>query len=122
MDYDEHYSSGAPGAIASIPWYYNTLTASLNKIPPEKLIAGIGNYSYDWQAGKKISESLTYQSAIIFTRDYSTEDDPEKIITFDPDALNPVFNYTGDNGINIPYGCLMRLLHIINSWLQRLKK
>jgi poly-beta-1,6 N-acetyl-D-glucosamine synthase len=98
MDYDEHYSSGAPGAIASIPWYYNTLTASLNKIPPEKLIAGIGNYSYDWQAGKKISESLTYQSAIILARDYSTEDDPEKIITFDPDALNPVFNYTDDNG------------------------
>lgn len=98
MAYDEHYSSGEPGAIASIPWFYKTLNNALGKIPPEKLVAGIGNYSYDWQAGKKNSESISYQSALILARDYTTEDNPEKNIYFDPDALNPTFNYVDDNG------------------------
>jgi poly-beta-1,6 N-acetyl-D-glucosamine synthase len=98
MAYDEHYSTGAPGPIASIPWYYKTLSNSLEKIPPEKLIAGIGNYSYDWETGKDSSESISYQSAIILARDYTTDENQEKIITFDPDALNPTFNYTGDDG------------------------
>ena len=98
MAYDEHYSSGSPGAIASIPWYYKTLSKSLDKIPPGKLIAGIGNYSYDWEAGKKVSESISYQSALILARDYTTEENPEENITFDPDAMNPTFNYEDDDG------------------------
>jgi poly-beta-1,6 N-acetyl-D-glucosamine synthase len=98
MAYDEHYSSGEPGAIASIPWFYKTLNKALEKIPPEKLVAGIGNYSYDWKAGKKNGESISYQSALILARDYTTEDNPEKNIYFDPDALNPTFNYMDDNG------------------------
>ncbi len=99
MAYDEHYSTSKPGPIASIEWYYKVLNNALDHIPQNKLIVGIGNYGYDWEEDKKISESITYQSALILARDYTSETNPEKNIEFDPDALNPTFNYVDDNNI-----------------------
>ncbi len=99
MDYDEHYSSSDPGPIASIGWYNKVLNRALEYIPEDKLIVGIGNYGYDWKENKKVSESITYQSALILARDYTTDVDPEKNINFDPDALNPTFNYVDDDSI-----------------------
>jgi poly-beta-1,6 N-acetyl-D-glucosamine synthase len=116
MAYDEHYSSGEPGAIASIPWYYNTLNNALTKIPPGKLIAGIGNYSYDWEEDKNNGESISYQSALILARDYTTEQSPEKNIDFDPDALNPTFTYEDDNG----KGHIVWMLDAVTAYNQML--
>ncbi|MDR3602779.1 MAG: glycosyl hydrolase family 18 protein [Desulfosporosinus sp.] len=48
MTYDEHFSSGSPGPIASLPWMTETLDYASRHISPEKLLLGIPVYGYDW--------------------------------------------------------------------------
>lgn len=50
MTYDEHYSGGAPGPIASLPWMTQTLDYAIRYIPNEKLLLGIPVYGYDWSS------------------------------------------------------------------------
>lgn len=116
MAYDEHYSTSSPGPIASIEWYYKVLNNALDRIPQNKLIVGIGNYGYDWEADKKVGESITYQSALILARDYTTDTNPEKNIEFDPDALNPTFNYVDDNNTQHEVW-MLDAVTAFNQWL-----
>ena len=51
MVYDEHFSAGAPGPIASLPWLRSQLQEVLNSLPPEKTVIGLGNFGYDWTLG-----------------------------------------------------------------------
>ncbi|SPF42557.1 Glycosyl hydrolases 18 family protein [Candidatus Desulfosporosinus infrequens] len=48
MTYDEHFSGGSPGPIASLPWMIEALDYAIRYIPPEKLLLGIPVYGYDW--------------------------------------------------------------------------
>lgn len=48
MTYDEHYSGGSPGPIASLPWMIETLDYTIRYLPPEKVLLGIPVYGYDW--------------------------------------------------------------------------
>ncbi len=48
MTYDEHYSGGSPGPIASLPWMTQVLDYAIRFIPNEKLLLGIPVYGYDW--------------------------------------------------------------------------
>jgi len=48
MTYDEHFSGGSPGPIASLPWMIETLDYAIRYIPHEKLLLGIPVYGYDW--------------------------------------------------------------------------
>ncbi|MDP4125325.1 MAG: glycosyl hydrolase family 18 protein [Bacillota bacterium] len=48
MTYDEHYSGGSPGPIASLPWMTESLDYAIRYIPNEKLLLGIPVYGYDW--------------------------------------------------------------------------
>lgn len=48
MTYDEHYSGGPPGPIASLPWMTEALDYAIRYIPHEKLLLGIPVYGYDW--------------------------------------------------------------------------
>jgi cellulose synthase/poly-beta-1,6-N-acetylglucosamine synthase-like glycosyltransferase/peptidoglycan/xylan/chitin deacetylase (PgdA/CDA1 family)/spore germination protein YaaH len=98
MAYDEHYSSGEKGPIASIGWYYGVLDHALKQVPAEKLVVGLGNYAYDWTEGRKGADSLTYQGALILAKKYQPGTSMEHAVDFDPDALNPTFNYTDDAG------------------------
>jgi len=50
MTYDEHYSGGSPGAIASLPWMNQALDYAVIYIPREKLLLGIPVYGYDWSS------------------------------------------------------------------------
>jgi cellulose synthase/poly-beta-1,6-N-acetylglucosamine synthase-like glycosyltransferase/peptidoglycan/xylan/chitin deacetylase (PgdA/CDA1 family) len=51
MVYDEHFSSGAPGPVASLPWLRNQVQDILKALPPEKTVVGLGNFGYDWTLG-----------------------------------------------------------------------
>ena len=53
MAYDEHWSTSSPGPIASRPWYEDGLDQAAERIDPDKLIAGVGAYAYDWTAGRR---------------------------------------------------------------------
>jgi spore germination protein YaaH len=48
MAYDEHWSTSAPGPIASLSWCKNVAGYALRTIGPEKLIMGIPFYGRSW--------------------------------------------------------------------------
>ncbi|AFM42080.1 putative glycosyl hydrolase [Desulfosporosinus acidiphilus SJ4] len=48
MTYDEHFSGGSPGPIASLPWMTQTLDYAIRYLPQDKLLLGIPVYGYDW--------------------------------------------------------------------------
>ena len=52
MAYDEHYRSGPPGPIASLPWCTDIYDYACRTIDPDKLIMGIPLYGRSWQVEK----------------------------------------------------------------------
>ena len=48
MAYDEHWSAGAPGPVASMAWCRSVAAYGLSTIPPEKLIMGVPFYGRTW--------------------------------------------------------------------------
>lgn len=48
MAYDEHWSTSAPGSIASMPWSKKVGEYSASVIPPEKLVMGLPFYGRTW--------------------------------------------------------------------------
>ncbi len=97
MDYDEHYEEGKPGPISSIGWYDDQLERALASVPSGKLVVGIGNYAYDWVDGVDSAEALTYQEALLRAEDNHPGESPERIVDFDPAALNTTFEYTDES-------------------------
>ncbi|HEY5653956.1 MAG TPA: glycosyl hydrolase family 18 protein [Pontiella sp.] len=57
MAYDEHYRSGSPGPIASLPWCKNVYNYALETIPPEKILMGVPLYGRSWPP-KGLSKSF----------------------------------------------------------------
>lgn len=54
MTYDEHWSGGTPGPIASVDWVRNVVSYATTVIPKEKILVGLAAYGYDWsEAGSK---------------------------------------------------------------------
>ena len=85
MTYDEHFSGGSPGPIASLSWMTESLDYAIRYIPREKLLLGIPVYGYDWS---------NEQTQMVPMRDI-----PElvvqtgaRILWSDP-AVEPYFNY-----------------------------
>lgn len=48
MGYDEHWSSSAPGSVASLDWCKKTAEYALKTIPREKFVMGMPFYSRAW--------------------------------------------------------------------------
>ena len=98
MAYDEHSESDPVGPIASATWHKEQVEKSLQQIPTEKLVIGMGNYAYDWTEGKAEADSLTFGDALSLARDYRDEDAPADVIDFNDPAMNSDFDYEDDNG------------------------
>ncbi|MFP4472557.1 MAG: glycosyl hydrolase family 18 protein [Candidatus Omnitrophota bacterium] len=49
MAYDEHWRTGEPGPIASLPWCEKILHYAQKRIPADKLIMGLPLYGRAWQ-------------------------------------------------------------------------
>lgn len=116
MAYDEHYAGGPPGPIAELSWARQVLVQAVRAIPPEKLVLGIGNYAYDWRENARTAESLTYQEAILRARDNRPDEPPQRIVDFDPQALNPTFTYYDDSG-RLHEVWLLDAVTAANQWL-----
>lgn len=56
MCYDEHWSGGESGPIASIPWVRKVLAYATSMMPREKVVMGIPFYGYDWPATGSAAE------------------------------------------------------------------
>lgn len=89
MAYDEHWAGGDPGSVASQSWFANALRQRLVQAPANKYIVGIGNYGYDW-TGKGDGSDITFQDATQIANSAQTA------ITFDPNTLNPTYDYRDD--------------------------
>lgn len=91
MLYDEHWSQGDAGPIASQAWYVRRLLDSVRAVGPDKAIATIANYGFDWAPGHD-AEALTVEEA------WLTAHDSEALPRFDPASGNLTFDYEEEDG------------------------
>jgi cellulose synthase/poly-beta-1,6-N-acetylglucosamine synthase-like glycosyltransferase/peptidoglycan/xylan/chitin deacetylase (PgdA/CDA1 family)/spore germination protein YaaH len=92
MDYDEHYSGGEAGPIASQPWFVQHLRSAMRQVPRDKAIVAVANYAYDWPEGKTDADIWTLQEAWLIAHDNNVD------TVFDPVSGNPHFDYKDDDG------------------------
>jgi len=90
MAYDEHWSTGAAGPIASLPWFAKVLHERQRDVPADKMIVALGSYGYDWVKGSHHAEEMTFEEAVL------TAKESEGDIRLDPVSLNPGFEYADD--------------------------
>ncbi|MDS4070385.1 MAG: glycosyltransferase [Candidatus Competibacter sp.] len=90
MAYDEHWATGAPGPIASLPWFAKVLRARQRDVPADKTIVAVGNYAYDWEKGHP-AEERTFEEAVLIAKE------SEGKIRLDRASLNPTFDYADDD-------------------------
>lgn len=59
MCYNEHYSGGSPGPVASYGWVKRVVEYALSVgVDSKQIILGLGSYGYDWPAGSSGSSVL----------------------------------------------------------------
>jgi spore germination protein YaaH len=92
MAYDEHWSSGLPGPVASQQWFEKILSQRIRDLDPSKVIVCLGNYGYDWIDDGKEAAELTFQEVVLTARDHEAK------ISFHQHKLNPFFNYDEEDG------------------------
>ncbi|MDP4109747.1 MAG: glycosyl hydrolase family 18 protein, partial [Bacillota bacterium] len=54
MTYDEHYSGGSPGAVASLSFVDKSMQYALKNVPKEKIVVGIPFYGRLWSTDGNI--------------------------------------------------------------------
>ncbi|MFN8091811.1 MAG: glycosyltransferase [Vicinamibacteria bacterium] len=97
MNYDEHWLGSEPGPIASQGFFVRNVDTLVGLVPREKLVAAVASYAYDWplpRPHEKASpgRARTFQEALV------TAVESESTLSFDPDSLNPRYQYTDDAG------------------------
>ncbi len=98
MNYDQHWRTSSAGPIAAQDWFVTNINTILKLIPPQKLVMGIANYAYDWpsKAGLKAHEQAKVES---FQESIVTAQESEATVQFDPDSLNPYYNYSDEHNV-----------------------
>jgi spore germination protein YaaH len=89
MTYDVHYDESDPGPIAPLPWIADVLDYATERIPPDKLLLGIGLFGYDWPEGQTAEE---LQLAQVERRIASNDGEQG----WDDHAQAPWFRYRSD--------------------------
>ena len=97
MNYDEHWTTAAPGPVASQEWFTRNIDQALKEVPPQKLIIALGSYAYDWPVATKkdphpAAQALSFQDAVVKAQEAESD------IEFDSDHLNAHFSYSDDDG------------------------
>lgn len=97
MSYNEHWDTGKPGPIASIPWVKEIIEYSKSqKIQTSKLFLGIPLYGYDWEEDSdEEAEGLTYEDIIELINEYEVE------TKRDEKSGAPYFSYENDDSKHI---------------------
>ncbi|MEP6925263.1 MAG: glycosyltransferase [Pyrinomonadaceae bacterium] len=92
MAYDQHWSTGAPGAIASEDWFESILAKRMAELDPNKTVVCFGNYGYNWATNQKEAPEASFQETVLAARDSDAN------IKFDPATRNPYFIYDEEDG------------------------
>jgi cellulose synthase/poly-beta-1,6-N-acetylglucosamine synthase-like glycosyltransferase/peptidoglycan/xylan/chitin deacetylase (PgdA/CDA1 family)/spore germination protein YaaH len=95
MNYDQHWLTSAPGPIAAQDWFVRNLETTAEKVPREKLVAAIANYSYDWPiaptgGARPTATAASFQQALV------TALESGATVEFDPETLNPHYAYADE--------------------------
>lgn len=94
MTYDEHWSGGEPGAIASIGWVENVVKYAITVIPRNKIMFGIDSYGYDWPSNGNPAQAYGLDKANSTAAQYGTQ------IIFDNATKSPYFTYMDSSNVN----------------------
>ena len=96
MLYDEHYSTGDPGPVASQSWYERSAMRALTLIPRHKAIFAIGTYGYDWDdtGDGRPAEAVTFAEVMRAVRENAGE------IAFTSPSLNPVATWSDPDSVD----------------------
>lgn len=70
MTYDEHWSGGTPGPVASYDWVENVINFAVKEIPPKKILMGIAAYGYDWTLDGKDGKAITASDVNNYVKQY----------------------------------------------------
>jgi cellulose synthase/poly-beta-1,6-N-acetylglucosamine synthase-like glycosyltransferase/peptidoglycan/xylan/chitin deacetylase (PgdA/CDA1 family)/spore germination protein YaaH len=93
MLFDEHYSTGDPGPVASQRFYVTQAERFARLVSPSRLIFMIGAYGYDWNDAEAVSnhraELYDFQETMRAAR-RGSQPRPR----FDPVSLNPYMLWT----------------------------
>jgi spore germination protein YaaH len=90
MGYDEHWSTGDPGPIASYHWFSTRFATRMRGVAPSQTIIAIGNYGYDWTRGVKEAQVLTFPEVMQRARKMNAT------VELDPASLNPRYSYRSE--------------------------
>lgn len=90
MAYDEHYSKGASGPIASYKWVKDVISYAQSVVAPEKIILGLPAYGYDWSVSTAKAYSLDKINSFLSTM-LVTES------SYDTTSLSPYIKYIDSN-------------------------
>jgi len=91
MVYDEHYQTGAPGPVASEEFFESQLEKLAKVVPASKLVAGFGNYGYDWTIGEKGGAEVAFSDVM------TAAAETKKAVQWDAQTENPVLRYSANN-------------------------
>jgi peptidoglycan-N-acetylglucosamine deacetylase len=91
MGYDEHWSTGNPGPIASHNWFSTRITKRVRDVAPSQTVIAIGNYGYDWTDGITGAQALTYPEIM------QRAQEMKATVEFDAASLNPTYSYRFDD-------------------------
>ncbi|WP_318505766.1 polysaccharide deacetylase family protein [Bacillus sp. T3] len=86
MLYDQNHSMSKPGPVAPTYWVKESLNQP--NIPSEKLVAGLGNYGYDWE-----EQSSQPATAMTFANIMALGNDTNLKIQWNKDTGNPYLRY-----------------------------
>ncbi|HHW14218.1 MAG TPA: glycoside hydrolase [Firmicutes bacterium] len=86
MAYDEHFTKGPAGPIASAPWVDSVAAYAASQVPASKLILGVAGYGYDW-SGWGQARAVSYADAIALARRYG------RTVQWSASAQSPYFTY-----------------------------
>jgi cellulose synthase/poly-beta-1,6-N-acetylglucosamine synthase-like glycosyltransferase/peptidoglycan/xylan/chitin deacetylase (PgdA/CDA1 family)/spore germination protein YaaH len=98
MAYDQNAVVDNAGPLCGVDWFRNALARTLQHVPANKLVLGLGNYAYDWVDGLPPADVLTYQEALYLAADNHPEERPQNVVDFDSLAFNPTFHYEDEAG------------------------
>lgn len=79
MAYDYHgKSTGQPGPIAPVAWVAEVVAYAAERIEPNKLIIGLGNYGYDWKEPLTPAEGwegvgISFEQAVSLSEEHAAQ-------------------------------------------------
>ncbi|HLN61086.1 MAG TPA: glycosyl hydrolase family 18 protein [Symbiobacteriaceae bacterium] len=102
MAYDEHWSGGEPGPVASLPWVEKVVRYAISVMPSQKIILGVPFYGYDWGVDPNADKSKN--KAVGSARMASKMSELGATVKWDPVSGENVASYkTPDGGERVAW-------------------